>query len=241
MNVIGLGRLGGFFMQSFDGRGYRRSDSLASLEGPTLVCVRVGDLGEVLSQLKSSVKSDLIFVQNGFYDNTLKRYGIRDATKMVVYFAVSHRGAHPVDSGMSVVVGKHSLTLRTAMEKRGVVASHKPSGQWPALAHEKMIWLSVFGLMCELYDKTTSELVETHPAELEALMGELALICQDHLNIDFDGGFEGMKARLFEYSKRLGDYKASMKEFDDRNGYFLRIQSSLWHQKCIMLLDKKRQ
>lgn len=237
--VIGLGRLGDFFSRGLGVRGYGRGDSLASVAGPTMVCVRVTDLDSLLPQLPERVKRHLIFVQNGFYDPILQSHGIEEATKMVVYFAVSQKGLPPEDPGMSVVVGKYSEAVISALRPLGIQVSQRPQSQWRALAHEKILWLSIMGLLSELYNLSAADLVSQKAGEFAALTAELGQLCQDKLSCEFDGGLRGLNERLLHYTGSLGEYKTVVKEFDYRNGYLLRFGATELHQKLLRLLEKK--
>ena len=237
--VIGLGRLGDFFRRGLGVRGYGRGDSLASVVGPTLVCVRVADLDGLLPQIPEVVRPHLVFVQNGFYDPLLQSHGIIEATKMVVYFAVSQKGAPPTDSGMSVVVGKYSEAVISALSPLGIEVSQHQQAQWRALAHEKILWLSVMGLLSELYHLSAVDLVSHRADEFVALTTELGQLCQEKLSCEFDGGIRGLKDRLLHYTASLGDYRTVVKEFDYRNGYLLRLGSTQLHQKLLRRLEKK--
>lgn len=222
MNIIGPGRIGTFlFQQAPPGtRLISREDDLATLSlEPTIITVRMSDLELVLSSLPPELLSGghLIFVQNGIYEQWLKTESVNRYTQMLLYFSVLHLGACPRDGGESVVSGPLSHLCQSILTKGGIALSEVPPHEFRKLAYEKLIWASIFGLLCDFYRSSVSEITTLYKHEVTALARELELVCRLGADVELP---LGLSDRLCRYSMTLADYRASVKEYPYRNGFF---------------------
>lgn len=238
-HVIGKGRMGTFLAQALggaDGRSYGRQDSVATMTGRAIVATRTGDLDEVLAALPAGVKADLVLVQNGIYAETLRRHHVTEATQLVAYFAITRVGESPHDKvGMSVVTGKYGQELRQGLAAYGVKVRVVSPEEWWVVAHEKLIWLSIFGLLGTAYELSVGELITPYASEISRLTFELCGVCQEQLGIRFAGGAPGVLQRQLEYAQSIRSFVARLKgsEYPYRNGYFVAMQPTLLHLKLL--------
>ncbi|MCY4380996.1 MAG: hypothetical protein OXC40_05460 [Proteobacteria bacterium] len=241
VNIIGLGRVGTFIRRMMpNARCFVRNDSLVSLSShPTWICVRMKDLDQVLQQIPTTSKQNLIFLQNGIYQSLLDDYGVLEPTKMLVYFAINKIGDTPVDSlGMSVVTGKHSKMVSQMFASWHLDVKPVSELDFYGLAHEKLIWLAVFGLLGDCFSLTVQDLVTYHRDHIHGLIWELASLVERKFNIHFAGGKNGLVEGLVQYSHSLGAYRATVKEFHYRNGYFLRLGKTPKHEHFLHLYQQ---
>lgn len=239
-HVIGPGRLGWFFHQVLGGEHgqiYGRGDDLCKITSRAVVAVRIKDLAQVFSQLPDQIKTDLVCVQNGLYESICIRFGCKP-TKLLVYFAVNHVGHFPKDqASLSVVTGPYSQQLIRALALYQIHVRAVGTDEWHVLAHEKLIWLSVFGLLGQLYQTHVGQLIRHHRSTCQSLCYELCQLCEHTLGLDFLHGSEGAIKRMMQYSESLGAYEARLKEYDYRNGYFMNLNPTEKHSGLLQQLD----
>ena len=236
-HVIGMGRVGSFLAQAVCGSGgrqYRRADSVAAITGRAVVAVRIADMDQLLTQLPQAIKGDLVMVQNGIYETILLQHQVVDVTKIVAYFAVSQVGDTPQDElGMSVVTGKYSTIIQSALARFGLSVRIVNADEWWVVAHEKLIWLSVFGLLGELFELKVGLIVTHHEAEVRRLIVELGEVCTQRLGLEFKGGVAGLITRQMQYTQSISDFRSRLKEYSYRNGYFTGLQPTEFHTQLL--------
>jgi len=81
-------------------------------DGPIYVCTRNDDLEEVIARTPPSLRSDLVFTQNGMLEPFLNDYGLEENTQLLIYFAVSKK----VRDGMGRSYGVRGIAFNL---KRG--------------------------------------------------------------------------------------------------------------------------
>jgi hypothetical protein len=108
----------------------------------------------------------------------------------------------------------------------GLQANAVPAPEFAAIEVEKLLWNSVFGLLCEALQQPASQVAKAHEADVAALVHELLPVALTAATeaIALLGQAEQEQAltrRLCAYSAALGGYQASVKEWPWRNGWFV--------------------
>lgn len=234
IQVVGGGRIGCFFHQvSSESVLYTRADDLSALsQHPTVICTRITDLAQLLPKISPSIYPHLIFLQNGFYDQILQDYGIRHVTKLLLYIAIPHKGDDPNDGGQSVVTGKYSDMLCQLFCENHLQLRAASYEEFTISSMEKLIWLCVFGLLCDIYKISVGDVVYHHLALLRELIKELqGVAAQIYPELYND---PTLCDRVVDYARSLGScYAASLKEYDFRNGWFLQRKQTPLHIKLM--------
>lgn len=245
-HVIGKGRMGTFLAQAMGGRhgrSYGRQDAVATMTGRAIIATRMGDLPEVLAALPASMKGDLVLVQNGVYAQMLRQHHVTEATQLVAYFAIERVGDRSHDEvGMSVVTGKYGRQLQQGLAAAGVRVRVVSPEEWWVVAHEKLIWLSIFGLLGTAYDLPVGKLITSHAHDISRLTYELCGVCEGQLGIRFAGGASGVLQRQLEYTQSIKRFVARLKgsEYPYRNGYFVAMQPTPLHQQLLGQIEQLR-
>lgn len=102
---------------------------------------------------------------------------------------------------------------------------------------EKMLWVSIFWLLCQIYGLTCGEIVEKRPHELMLLFSELYPLALSITGSDSMDLGEDMKSMVFmglcEYSLKLYNvtpsFEMAISEFSWRNGWFLCQEKTNYH------------
>ena len=105
---------------------------------PIIVATRCDDLDDVFERVKPQARAKMIFVQNGMLYSWLAQRGLEEATQALLYVAVSHKGAAPVDGGRTVVTGPYAEFFRSVLEKGGMKA--RSIEKSPIPAHQHLFW-----------------------------------------------------------------------------------------------------
>ena len=246
-NVIGGGRIGGLLAGIDNGQLIRRGDPMVLTAGPIIICTRNDDLRPVLEQLPGmnawwdggSVPpraSDLVFVQNGMLEAFFEEAQLSESsgiqvTKALLYFAVSTRGAEPVDGGRSVVTGPQAQAVAELLAQANLRCTVVDAERYQLEMVEKYLWNCVFGLLCQRYECTVGEVVERHRESIAALIDEmLDQLEQAALDWSFPENLSVRSAtctaeraelveRMCEYSVSIAAYRGAVKEWQWRNGY----------------------
>jgi ketopantoate reductase len=229
MHIIGAGRVGGALSESAIAHGqpctlWSRGMDLSSLhvgDGPVLVATRNNDLADVLRAVPANRHTDVVFVQNGMLRPWLAEAGVSDATRGLLFFAVPARGA-PIQPGPpSPFVGPHAAAAVAFLTAIGVPAEVVSTATFTNLEHEKLLWNSCFGLLCQAYNAPVGVIVRDHASELAELVAELDLVAR--LELDVSVTVAHLIAALSSYSMTIPDYQGAVKEWAWRNGWYVQI------------------
>lgn len=99
--IVGGGRIGDLLSGSSPGgKVVGRSDDMTDLPaGPIYVCTRNDALDDVVERCPEDRREDLVFLQNGYIEDWLKEKGLGDNTQILLFLAVTAKGADPIDGG----------------------------------------------------------------------------------------------------------------------------------------------
>ncbi|MFT4624507.1 MAG: ketopantoate reductase [Myxococcota bacterium] len=227
MIVIGAGRVG----TALEARAaahelpctlVRRDTGWEALEGPQgdpiLVAVRNDALAAVVAATPTHRRDDLVFVQNGMIRDSLRALGVARATRGLLYFAVPTKGA-PVQPGRtSWFSGAHGLGAARWLGAMGLASQSVDWARFSFYELEKVSWLVVHGLLCTVHECTVGEVAEAHPDAVLALVRELAALGRVAHGVDVPP--EYLADKLLDYSRSVPEWRASVKEWEWRDGWF---------------------
>ena len=230
MIIIGSGRVGGAIAQRAQAAGLEHTlvnrtqgwDAIERSEAPIFVAVRNDDLEAVLAKVPPSAHRRLVFTQNGMLRPWLDERELGDCTRGLLFFSVPSRGAPLQPGGDSPFVGPQAQAVADWMGKIEVPTSTPDAKAFAVTELEKLLWNCCFGLLCEHTDSSVGTVVEKHDALLTQLVDELLQwgMLAFRLNLDLEAR-EALKERLRAYSRSIPDYRAAVKEWPWRNGWFV--------------------
>jgi ketopantoate reductase len=229
MIVVGAGRVGGALHAAAQAAGIEcalvtRShgwDHLDDAPGtPILVTVRNADLDGVVARVPDRRRADLVFVQNGMLRPWLRTAGLGSATRGLLFFAVAERGGPIVTGPDSPFCGPHALAVVRFLVAVGVPAIEVDWARFTAYEHEKLVWNTAFGLLCQAKSCAVGEVVDRHGEDLRALVGELNRVAS--VSMGFDVDVDTLLARLVAYTRTIPNYRGAVKEWPWRDGWFVR-------------------
>lgn len=227
MIVVGAGRVGAALAERGADRGapctlIDRERNWEALDGdpgvPILLAVRNDDLLDVLSRVPHHRRDDVVFLQNGMIRPFLRDNGLEQCTRGLLYLAVARRGDAIIGGGINWFTGPHGRAVAGWFTRLGLEARDV---DWPRFTYyelEKLCWLSILGPLCELHGETVGQVAEHRADEIEALADELRSVGRAALGVD--APLEHLVGRLVGYSLRIPDFRASVKEWPWRNGWF---------------------
>lgn len=225
MVVVGAGRIGTALKLRADaagascvlvGRGEQRL-----LEGPqgepVILAVRNDDLLEVLSTVPPHRRSDLVFVQNGAIRDFLRENALSTATRCVLYVMVAQRGEIGVAGSTSYLSGPQGGAVARWLWELGLPAEDVDWARFSVYELEKLLWLAIFGPLCQVHGATVGQVAYERADEVRALVEELCPVGRAALGADPDRAW--LTERMLAYAKAIPDYTASVKEWPWRNGW----------------------
>lgn len=227
IEVIGAGRIGTALCERDPARfglidrehGWER---LAAEAGaPILLAVRNDDLDAVLARVPEHRHGDLVFVQNGMLRPWLAEHGLAGATRGLLFIAVPKRGAAIEPGGESPFHGPHAQALVDAFVANQLPARCVDAQEFAAIELEKLLWNSCFGLLCDAFAADVGTIVREHHAELHDLVAELLAIGAPALGLSLE--LDPLVERLAAYSRSIPSFRASVKEWRWRNGWFVEL------------------
>ncbi|EME30249.1 hypothetical protein Gasu2_27200 [Galdieria sulphuraria] len=231
--VIGNGRIGSLLARAPGMKEpvvVTRGESIpADGYGPIYVCTRNDDLDSIVARTPSDRRPDLVFIQNGMIQTFLEERNIQNNTQALIYFAVASKGDSPVDGGGTVVYGKWAEAFAQRVCSLGCKCSVvEDKTEFIKKMVEKLLWICVMGPLCATSHFTCGQVVanETCLRDLEDLVNELKPIAEEVLRIKLD---DGVVSRIVEYSNKVSDYRAGVKEIAWRNGWFLERKKTPLH------------
>ena len=229
MHIIGAGRVGGALSSAAHAAGQpavlldRDADwsVLSATDGPIVVATRNDDLDGVVERVPATRRADLVFVQNGMLRPWLQDQGLTDNTRGLLFFAVPSRGATIQPGPPSPVVGAHANAVVTFLSACGAPAECVSQQAFTNLEHEKLVWNSAFGLLCQALGATVGQVVSEHNDTLAKLVRELHEVASTELDITLS--LQALLPRLCDYSMSIPDYTGAVKEWPWRNGWYVRV------------------
>ncbi len=226
MTVVGAGRVGLALRARAEARGAAVGlvDRAPSplLEGepgrPILLAVRNDDLREVVGRVAPARRADLVALQNGALRELLAELGIPEATRGLLYFLVRARGA-PVEPGStSWLAGPHAEAVARWFGTLDLDARAISREAFTEVEFEKLLWLACLGPLCEAHEATVGEIVREHRTDLAELVEELAAVGAAAWGVTTPP--QALLKGLVAYSETIPEYRASVKEWPYRNGWF---------------------
>lgn len=221
--IVGPGRVGGALAAWAQAAGvdhhiFGRDDDLTVLNegaGPIVVCTRNDDVANVLDRCPRA--ADMVYVQNGALLPWLRARGAWPATHGVLYFAVATRGEAAAPGGASLFFGPHAHAIVYLLQRAGIPSRVLPDEQalLDAIA-TKLLWAAIFGLLGDLNRETVLASVARR-GEVAQLVQELVPVCDRGLGSRLDA--DAVLEALLSYSRQVGSWRASVKEWPWRNGW----------------------
>lgn len=226
--IVGNGRIGNFLFRQGPGDDLilSRGESIPKdAPGPVYVCTRNDDLEDIILNCPDEKREDLVFVQNGYVENLLRKYALDDNTKANLYFAVSQFGGDAVDGvtelnpdGLTAVTGKWEYALYERITKAGLTCKIMKDRDFRRSSLEKLIWICTFNLIGAVHGNITmGEISDMHVKEVTDLSLELAQMVRFTLTV---GMMPNIEDRMLAYGTAVKDFKSGLKEFKWRNGFF---------------------
>lgn len=190
--------------------------------GPIYVCTRNDALDDVVSRTPEDRRSDLVFLQNGYIEGWLESKGLQDNTQVLLFLAVTAKGADPIDGvtstnpeGLTAATGKHAEDFKSRLGALDLKCKVLDKAEYDKAMYEKMFWICTMMLVGAAKEcKTVGEAGSEHSDLVGEVVDELAASVED---VDFD---EGVKARLAAYTDVVSNFPAAVKEFEWRNKLF---------------------
>jgi hypothetical protein len=188
-------------------------------EGPILVCVNAGDIASVIGRVPVARTRDLVFIQNGMLDTFLEGCECSGNTRGLLYFAVPSLGAPVQPGGPSVFTGQHSEAVVDWLQGIGLEAHVIAPLKFRNQMSSKLIWNCTFGLLCDIHDESVDMVVANHGKDVSALISDLVQISNRAIGTTL-GGPETTE-QLCAYSNSIRGYRATLKQWNWRNGWFV--------------------
>jgi hypothetical protein len=226
MLVIGAGRIGGALAARAAERGaactlITRTDGWDALDRPpgepVLLTVGVEDLGAAVERVPRHRREDLVLIQNGMIRPWIAANYLTQATRGVLYFGVPARGA-PIAEGLdSVFTGVYAVDVVRWLTSIGLGARAVDWSTFSLYELEKLLWICVFGLLCERFGADVGTVVRDHGDAVVGLTDELRKVGRASMGVDVELAW--LVGRLRKYSLTIPTWKASVKEWKWRNGW----------------------
>lgn len=194
---------------------------------PVLVLTRNDHLDAVVDRVPPHRLPDLVVVQNGMVRPWLARRGLHAVTRGLLYFAVPARGDDlspgPEPSPFS---GPHAEAVVAWLTALDVPAVAVDDARFRALELDKLLWIAAFGVLGQAFDVPVGAVCDDHADTLRALVAELASVAAPALGVAVppggaDAAVDALVASLCAYSRSIPDWRASVKEWPWRNGWFV--------------------
>jgi ketopantoate reductase len=228
MIVVGAGRVGTALAKRSEAAGVAvelvtRDSGWSALSGPPgdpiVLTVRNDDLEVVIPRVPGHRRDDLVFVQNGMLRPWLRERALASCTRGVLWFAVPAKGDDVTLGGRdSPFCGQHALAMARWFVTIGLPARSIDWASFTTIELEKLIWNAAFGVLCDAYGIDVGTAAEKHRDELRALAAELWRVGRVSMGVHLD--LDPLVTRLCAYSATIPTYRASIKEWRWRDGWF---------------------
>ncbi|MBN2797902.1 MAG: hypothetical protein JXX28_02030 [Deltaproteobacteria bacterium] len=186
---------------------------------PVIVATRNDDLAEVVAKVPVHRRQDLVFIQNGMLRPWLREHTLAQATRGLLYWAVTERGSAGTPGRASPFCGPHAQEVAGWLSALGVTSWSVDWARFSYYEVEKLVWIAAFGPLCERHDTDVGGVVTDHREALEALTAELNRMCRVSMGVDVPT--EHLVAKLVDYSLTIPTYRGAVKEWRWRNGWFV--------------------
>ena len=161
--------------------------------GPIYVCTRNDALDDVVSRTPEDRRSDLVFLQNGYIEGWLESKGLQDNTQVLLFLAVTAKGADPIDGvtstnpeGLTAATGKHASDFTSRLAALDLKCKVLDKLAYDKAMYEKMFWICTMMLVGAAKEcKTVGEAGSEHAALVGEVVDELAASVE---GVDFDEG-----------------------------------------------------
>jgi len=232
MIIVGAGRVGGALARlASDAEAHHtlvtRQEGWTSIpksEEPIFVAVRNDDLEAVLERIAPEHHHRLVFTQNGMLRPWLARRELSRASRGLLFFAVATREAPLVPGSESLFTGPHANAVVRWLEQLEVPARSVERENFAEVELEKLLWNCTMGLLCEVTGEPVGGVVEHHAPLLSKLVDELLALGMPSFDLALSPmAQERLEARLRSYSRSIPDYRAAVKEWPWRNGFFVEV------------------
>lgn len=196
-------------------------EAIESGSGPILVATRNDDLPGIVQRVPARRHDHLVFVQNGMLRPWLASAGLSDATRGLLFFAVAARGA-PIQPGPpSPFTGPVAEQVVAFLRAIDVPAELVSPAAFTDLEHEKLLWNTSFGLLCQALQVPVGDVVRHHRDLLVDLVRELDGVARRALDIGVE--LDTLVEKLCAYSLTIPDYQGAVKEWRWRNGWYVDV------------------
>jgi ketopantoate reductase len=226
MIVIGAGRVGTAIARRSRDAGLSCTlvthtegwEALAGAPGdPIVVAVRNDDLEDMIPRVPAHRRPDLVFVQNGMIRPWLRKHGLGPVTRGLLYVAVPERDGALTPGGDSPFCGSHGLGMARWFVHIGIPAREVDWALFSGLEAEKLVWIAVFGLLCERFDADVGTIVREHRDLVDGLCRELGPVLRAGIGVDVPP--DRLAQRICAYSLAIGRYRGGVKDWPWRNGW----------------------
>ncbi|MEM1030397.1 MAG: hypothetical protein AAF928_10975 [Myxococcota bacterium] len=236
MIIVGTGRVGGALAKRAEAAGadvslVTREEGWRAIDerdDPIFVAVRNDDLDGVLARVAPAHHGRFVFTQNGMLRPWLSQHGLLHlASRGLLFFAVAARGAPLVPGSESLFAGPQAPAVVAWLRRLEIPARQVAPEAFAEVELEKLLWNCTMGLMCELTGTTVGDVVDRHTAQWRDLVDELLRVGMPCFGLDLDPPAQrALEARLASYSRSISDYRASVKEWPWRNGFFVEVATT---------------
>ena len=193
---------------------------------PILVTTRNDDLDGLVADIHPDNLPDLILVQNGLLLPWLVERGLQNVTQGVLYVAVPSVGAPPKSGGESLFWGPHAQDIAGMLTAGGVPARSTPDESvFLRESGIKLLWICVFGLLGEATGLSVGELAREEVGAVRALVAELVPVVDRALDTTLP--INAVTSEVLAYARAIPEYRATLKEWEWRNGAVLQVAAEL--------------
>jgi ketopantoate reductase len=186
---------------------------------PIVLAVRTDDLEAAIRAVPAERHGDLVLIQNGALRDWLAARGWGGLTRAALYLLVAAVGDEGVVGSVSPVSGPRAAPFVDWLQRLGVASIVVQPARFVEVELEKLVWLAANGCLCAALQATVGEVVRHHGAPLRALIGELLAVGGAAWNVAPDP--ERVYEEAADYSLAIPAYRASVKEWEWRNGWFV--------------------
>ena len=188
---------------------------------PIIVATRNDDLSAVVARIPAHRRDDLVFVQNGMLRPWLASNQLAKATRGILRFAVPTRTSAAQVGDDSLFTGPLASLVVAWLNRMHLDAREVRADEFAQLELEKLVWNCAMGVLGDALEANVGQLVTTHADSTTALCRELLEFGSDQLGVAIN--VDAAILSIVAYSKSIADYRAAVREFDWRNGWFVQL------------------